>query len=262
MSEPQNLALDFEPGSASARIFVETASSYLSDNGAVVITGDCTSEEAIRAEIERLTRELSQLGEEAKRRFAGSSAGAGSDAPATAKEAEGAATAQPKTRLRIDRDLRVGDCMTRPVATVRRNQMLNEADAILRAGEFRHLVVIDDDTDVIVGVVSKRQIALSALDWVMGHGVAAYEKMLAATSVKDVMETQVIAVAKEAPLAEAAQLLSQNKIGCLPVVDDEQLVGILTEGDFVALLREATVWTTEAGERDPVAGQAPGGEDG
>lgn len=246
MTETLNLALDFKPGSespatASVRIFVGSAVSFLKHSGAVVISRDCTSEQDLRAEVERLKRELSLLEEKARGLFAGKQGDVAVAAAQTSDLLEGAAPVQPKTLLQIDRQLRVADHMTHPVTTVGRNQMLDEAGAKLSAGMFRHLVVLDDEADEVVGILSRSQIALSALDWVMGHGVAAYEKMIASTPVKDVMQTEIITVAQDAPLARAAALLSQHKIGCLPVMEQGRLVGILTEGDFVSMLRDATV---------------------
>ncbi len=246
MSEALNLALDFEPGSKSsdpttARIYVETAMSFLKNNGAVVISKNCVSEEALREEIGRLTRELACLEEEGARLFAGLPREVVTEATRAKDALETPATAGPRIPLQIDRNLRVVDCMTQPVTTVRRNQMLDEADARLRAGKFRRLVVLDDEAVEVVGILSRRHIALSALDWVMGHGSAAFEKMIKSTSVKEVMETQLITIAPDALLSDAGALLSEHKIGCLPVMKKDQLVGILTEGDFVSLLSGATV---------------------
>jgi CBS domain-containing protein len=50
------------------------------------------------------------------------------------------------------------------------------------------------------------------------------------------MATEVVTVRPDASLVYAARVLTERKIGCLPVVDDGRLVGILTEGDFVALI--------------------------
>ena len=52
--------------------------------------------------------------------------------------------------------------------------------------------------------------------------------------IKDVMTTLVLTTTPETPLADAARMLIEHKIGCLPVLDGERLAGILTEGDFVA----------------------------
>ena len=54
--------------------------------------------------------------------------------------------------------------------------------------------------------------------------------------VKEVMTENVETTTPDTPLATAAQVMTNRKIGCLPVVEHESLVGILTEGDFVRLV--------------------------
>ncbi|MCP5042682.1 MAG: CBS domain-containing protein [bacterium] len=247
MSELVNLGLDFvdgksPQGKALARIYIDSAVSYRKEDGAIVITKECESVEKLGAEIARLKRELGEIVKRAERGFAGKETVVAEDQPVEA--AQGRAPA--KVQIEIDHGLVVGDRMTQPVATVRRNDKLSLADTKFRNGGFRHLVVIDDDSDDIVGVLSQRQVALSAIDWVMGHGVAAYERMISTTPVKEVMETQVKTIARAAPLSEAAALLAKHKIGCLPVMENDQLVGIVTEGDFVEMLRDATVRGVES----------------
>ncbi len=72
--------------------------------------------------------------------------------------------------------------------------------------------------------------------WSIGYGRKAHEQLLATTPVKNVMASDVVTVDRDSPLAEAAALFREHKIGCLPVVAGDALVGILTEGDFLALL--------------------------
>jgi CBS domain-containing protein len=50
------------------------------------------------------------------------------------------------------------------------------------------------------------------------------------------MTTEVATTSPETLLVEAAKILTERKIGCLPVVEQGRLVGILTEGDFVAMI--------------------------
>lgn len=248
MDETQTLELDFEPASASARIFVATVYSYLKDSGQVVISKDCNSAECLGNEVERLLQELLLLKEQAQKRFTAAAGDDTGDAIKGSDIKQDSTIAQSKRPLRIDSSLVVADRMSYPVITIRRNQTLEEAEALLRAGGFRHLVVKEDETEDVIGIISLRQITLSALDWVMGHGVEAYRKIIASTPVKAVMETQIITVAKTAPVAEAAALLSQHKIGCMPVMDANQLVGILTEGDFVSMLRDSVLGQIEEGD--------------
>ena len=52
------------------------------------------------------------------------------------------------------------------------------------------------------------------------------------------MVTPVVVVGPECPLVDAAQIMVQRKIGCLPVVEDDELVGIITEMDALRILVE------------------------
>ena len=56
--------------------------------------------------------------------------------------------------------------------------------------------------------------------------------------VKEVMSTTVVTIGPHEPLANAARLMIEHKIGCLPVLDGEKLLGIVTETDFVKLALE------------------------
>jgi CBS domain-containing protein len=71
---------------------------------------------------------------------------------------------------------------------------------------------------------------------VMGAVADATEASRDSLAVKDVMTTEVVTIRADASLAYAARVLTDRKIGCLPVVENGRLVGILTEGDFVALV--------------------------
>jgi CBS domain-containing protein len=103
-------------------------------------------------------------------------------------------------------------------------------------GRVRHLPVLDDDEQRLVGIVTQRDLFRDALAHALGYGKPAQRKILDTLAVKDVMATEVVTIRSDASLVYAARVLTERKIGCLPVVDDGRLVGILTEGDFVALI--------------------------
>ena len=130
----------------------------------------------------------------------------------------------------------VQDIMTSEVTTLKRNEKLTIADDVMQLGRIRHLPVLDDDEQEVVGIVSQRDLFRGALAQALGYGQHARRKVLGTLLVKDVMTTDVITTTPETPLAEAARVLMERKIGSLPVVKDGRLVGILTEGDFVALV--------------------------
>lgn len=129
---------------------------------------------------------------------------------------------------------RVRDLMTREVTTLRRNDKLSLADDLMSMKRVRHLPVLDDDSDDLVGIVSQRDLFRGALSRALGYGEKAQRTMLDMLVVKDVMTNRVISIAPDAPLTEAARAMLEHKIGCLPVLEDGRLVGILTESDFVA----------------------------
>ena len=132
--------------------------------------------------------------------------------------------------------LKVRDVMTADPTTLKRNDKLALADDIMRLGRVRHLPVLDDDGQKLVGIVTQRDLFRDALAQALGYGKPAQRKVLDSLAVKDVMATAVVTVRPDASLVYAARLLTERKIGCLPVVENGRLVGILTEGDFVALI--------------------------
>jgi CBS domain-containing protein len=133
-------------------------------------------------------------------------------------------------------DLKVRDVMTTQVTTLKRNDKLTLADDVMQLGRIRHLPILDDDGEQLVGIVSQRDLFRSALAQALGYGQYARRKLLDTFAIKDVMTTDVVTTSPDAPLVDAAQLLIERKIGCLPVVENERLIGIITEGDFVALV--------------------------
>ena len=127
---------------------------------------------------------------------------------------------------------RVRDLMTTEVTTLLRNDQLSIADDVMNLGRIRHLPVVDED-DRVVGIVSQRDLFRGALARALGYGAHAQQRLLGQLLVKEVMTNDPISIAPDASLAEAARLMLERKIGALVVLEDERLVGILTEADFV-----------------------------
>jgi CBS domain-containing membrane protein len=134
------------------------------------------------------------------------------------------------------KELKVWDVMTANPTTLKLNEKLTLADDIMRLGRVRHLPVLDDDDQTLVGIVTQRDLFRNALAQALGYGRHAQRKILDTLAVKDVMATELVTIKPDAYVVEAAKLLTERKIGCLPVVENGRLVGILTEGDFVALV--------------------------
>lgn len=129
---------------------------------------------------------------------------------------------------------RVRDLMTPDVLTLGPNEQLAVADDVMRLGRIRHILVCDE-AGSLIGIVSQRDLFYGGLLRALGYGTHARQQALGGLLVKEAMHTDVVTTHPDTPLSEAANLMAEKKVGCLPVVLDGKVLGILTEGDFVAL---------------------------
>lgn len=129
---------------------------------------------------------------------------------------------------------RVKDLMTTEIMTLGRNHTLALGDELMNQARVRHMPVLNDDGE-LCGIISQRDLYRSALVRALGFGSVAEKRMLEGVLVKEVMTTDVVTTTPDTELSEAATVMLDRKIGCLPVVEGNELVGILTEADFVKL---------------------------
>jgi len=134
--------------------------------------------------------------------------------------------------------MKVRDWMTREVASVRRNDKLLIADDVMRLGRIRHTPVLDDHSDDLVGIVSQRDLFRGALASALGYGEHAQQQVMSTLAIKDIMTTDPATTTPDTLLSDAARAMLERKIGCLPVLADGRLVGILTESDFLRFAAE------------------------
>jgi CBS domain-containing protein len=122
--------------------------------------------------------------------------------------------------------------MTPNPITVRPDSDPMAAKMLLRYGKFQRLPVVDKN-DKLVGIITAWDLELffSTAD---SPGVVKRQYR-----VDQVMTTPVVTVSCDYPLEEAAQLMLKHKIGGLPVMEEEQLVGIITRDDILAQLVDA-----------------------
>ena len=136
------------------------------------------------------------------------------------------------------KSLLVRDVMTKDVVTLERNEKLTVADDVMRLGRIRHLPIVDED-GALAGIVSQRDLFHSGLMRALGYGSHAKDRAMDLLVLKEAMKTEVVTITPAAPLAEAAKVMLERKIGCVVVVEGKKIVGIITESDFVKLaLRE------------------------
>src|SRR5262245_66583241 len=97
---------------------------------------------------------------------------------------------------------------------------------------FRHFPILDNDGE-LVGLVTDRDLSRTALGAVEELPLSVERDILRRRRIRDIMATEPDTIEPDSTLIEAAEILLENKVGCLPVVEGLHLVGILTEADFV-----------------------------
>jgi len=121
--------------------------------------------------------------------------------------------------------------MSTDLITIAEDASLADARSIMHENHIHHLPVVNDDNEVI-GLVTLTNV-LAATDSFLRDD----DSRIHATEIvlRDVMVRDVATVDRHASLRSAALFLEKHRIGCLPVVDDDKLCGIITDTDFVAV---------------------------
>ncbi len=121
--------------------------------------------------------------------------------------------------------------MATELITVHPSSSLYHAGKLMQEHRIRHLPVVDEDNR-LVGLLTQSDV-LAASDSILKDRDSQLE--VAHFPVEDAMVTEIDTVPSHASLRQAALYLERHKIGCLPVVDDGKLVGIVTDTDFVGV---------------------------
>ena len=140
----------------------------------------------------------------------------------------------------------VRDFMTAPVTTVAHDARLLDAALTLRRTGFRHLAIVDGER--LVGIITDRDISRFAPSLLTNISQEEYNAIFENTPLARVMTRDPLTVTPALPMKEAVLTLYNRKLGCLPVVEGEKLVGIITTTDMLAFLYR--MMTGEAPPRD------------
>ncbi|KJY88146.1 MULTISPECIES: CBS domain-containing protein [Vibrio] len=128
--------------------------------------------------------------------------------------------------------IKVEDMMTRTPHTLLRSHLLADAKHTMEALDIRHVPIVDANKQLL-GVVSQRDV-LAAQESSLQQ-IPENQSYTLNTPLYEVMKTGVMTVSPQAGLKESAIYMQKHKVGCLPVVEKGQLVGIITDSDFVAI---------------------------
>ncbi len=132
----------------------------------------------------------------------------------------------------------VNDCMTRHPIMISPSAMAAEAQKIMSENKIRHLPVVGPGKR-LRGLVTRQRLALKP-DLLTSLNVWEISRYLANLTVDKMMlkKTSVITITADRTVERAARMMTENKIGCLPVVEGEIVVGIITETDLLQSFQE------------------------
>src|SRR5690349_8687533 len=131
-----------------------------------------------------------------------------------------------------DHRYRVRDLMSTSVVTLSAGQSLPEARELMQLRRIRHLPVVDA-AGSLVGLVTHRDLLAAAISSLAPLDAREADALQRKVPVERVMREQVWTIGPDDPADAAARLMLDNGVGCLPVLEQRQLVGIITEADLI-----------------------------
>jgi acetoin utilization protein AcuB len=131
----------------------------------------------------------------------------------------------------------VRDRMTKHPLTVRDNESVSAAHKYMKEQKIRHLPVVDR-SGKMVGLVAEDDLLRAGPSQATTLSVWEIHYLLQRMKVGDVMIKKVYTVTEDTPIEEAARLMLEHKIGSLPVMRGDKLVGIITESDVFKTFME------------------------
>lgn len=131
----------------------------------------------------------------------------------------------------------VKERMTRNPIFIRPDTPVTEAQALMKREKIHHLPVLDKD-EKLVGIVAEKDLLYASPSVATTLSVFEMTSLLAKLKVEKVMSRDVISIAEDVPLEEAARIMADRGIGGLPIVRGKAVVGIITESDLFRIFIE------------------------
>jgi acetoin utilization protein AcuB len=132
----------------------------------------------------------------------------------------------------------VSDWMTKKVFSVNPEDYLSDALSLMKEKDIKHIPVVKGGR--LRGIISDRDIKEYSPSKATSLDIYELHYLLAKTKIREIMITKVVTTAPDTPVEEAAMVMLDNGIGCLPVVDDGELAGIISDKDIYRALVDIT----------------------
>lgn len=152
----------------------------------------------------------------------------------------------------------VNSRMSKYPLTIGPDESLSDAHRYMQEQNVRHLPVVESDNKML-GLIAEEDLLKAQPSSATSLSVWEIHHLLMEVKVKAVMVKEVMTTTEDTPIEEAAHIMLDKKIGCLPVLRDDQLVGIITESDIFRTLMELFA-AREKGLRITLEGPNKAGE--
>ncbi|GAH71408.1 unnamed protein product [marine sediment metagenome] len=150
----------------------------------------------------------------------------------------------------------VRDIMTTNVVTIPSSISIADAKRIMEAHRFRRLPVVDKGR--LVGIITERKLEQVSPSKATSLSVWELSYLPDKTSVKEIMERNVVTVPPDMTAEESLTVAQSNRVGALVVVEDGKVVGISTTNDFFYKIVNPLLGLGEPGARIEVTGGGEG----
>ena len=117
------------------------------------------------------------------------------------------------------------------IVTISESDTLSTFQDITTLGGVRHMPVVHGGK--LVGVVSERDLLRASLSHLSGIDPGQRRAFLQEVEIARVMSAPPVVIPPDASVREAARVMAERKIGCLPVVEEGRLLGLITETDVL-----------------------------
>jgi CBS domain-containing membrane protein len=128
----------------------------------------------------------------------------------------------------------VKELMNRELYTLKPTDTLHQARDLMLKKQIRHIPIVDK-AGQFVGLLTKRDVLAAGVSALADINTQERDELESGIPISEIMITDVIIAQEETLLLEVARSMLKQKQGCLPVFRGHQLLGILTEADFVKL---------------------------
>ena len=125
----------------------------------------------------------------------------------------------------------VREIMMGSPVTLKPDDSLKLASDLISLGRIRHIPVVENGR--LLGIISQRDLLGRAADRILNLRENRKSALLKTVMIKEIMQRRVVTVETDTPIREAASMMADKKIGCLPVLSGSSLVGLVTTTDIL-----------------------------